>query len=221
MKGYTVFNVEQVDGLPAQYYAQPENPLSLSERASSTRTPSSPARAPLSRTAASARIRPSPWCGGAPFEALKNKESYDSAALHELTHWAKSKHRLDRDFSAKRFGDHGYAREELVAELGAGFLCAELGITPEVGEDHAAYLDHWLTVVKEDKPVILSATACSSSPTISMRQRCNRCKPAGFLCLQTSHGACAASGHGQGFRASPEERGSGRRYGQRYHPRRR
>ena len=43
----------------------------------------------------------------------------------------KPQHRLNRDFSAKRFGDHGYAREELVAELGTAFLCAELGITPE------------------------------------------------------------------------------------------
>src|SRR5471030_25946 len=74
-------------------------------------------------------------------------------------HWTKPKHRLDRDFSAKRFGDHGYAREELVAELGAAFLCAELGITPEVREDHAAYLGHWLTVLKEDKRAIFSAAA--------------------------------------------------------------
>ena len=64
-----------------------------------------------------------------------------------------------RHFSAKRFGDSGYAREELVAELGAAFLCAELGITPEVREDHAAYLAHWLTVLKEDKRAIFSAAA--------------------------------------------------------------
>ena len=74
-------------------------------------------------------------------------------------HWTKAKHRLDRDFSAKRVGDHGYAREELVAELGAAFLCAELGITPEVRQDHADYLGHWLTVLKEDKRAIFSAAA--------------------------------------------------------------
>ena len=74
-------------------------------------------------------------------------------------HWSGAKNRLDRDFSAKRFGDEGYAREELVAELGAAFLCAELGITPEVREDHAAYLGHWLTVLKEDKRAIFSAAA--------------------------------------------------------------
>lgn len=94
-----------------------------------------------------------------PFEAFKDKESYNGTALHELSHWTKAKHRLDRDFSAKRFGDHGYAREELVAELGAAFLCADLGITPEVREDHADYLGHWLSVLKEDKRAIFSAAA--------------------------------------------------------------
>ena len=71
----------------------------------------------------------------------------------------KHERRLDRNFSAKRFGDEGYAREELVAELGAAFLCADLGITPEIREDHAAYLGHWLNVLKEDKRAIFSAAA--------------------------------------------------------------
>jgi antirestriction protein ArdC len=118
MKGYTVFNVEQVDGLPARDAIQLP-----------------------------------------PFEAFRDKESYYATALHELTHWTKHERRLDRDFSAKRFDDHGYAREELVAELGAAFLCAELGITPEVREDHAAYLEHWLTVLKEDKRAMFSTAA--------------------------------------------------------------
>ena len=62
-------------------------------------------------------------------------------------------------FNANRFGDNGYAREELVAELGAAFLCADLGITPEIRDDHAAYLGHWLTVLREDKRAIFSAAA--------------------------------------------------------------
>jgi len=55
--------------------------------------------------------------------------------------------------------NRGYAREELVAELGAAFLCAELGITLEVRQDHADYPGHWLTVLKEDKRGIFSAAA--------------------------------------------------------------
>jgi antirestriction protein ArdC len=76
-----------------------------------------------------------------------------------LTHWTKHASRLDRDFEAKRFGDTGYAREELVAELGAAFLCANLGITPEPREDHASYLAHWIAVLKEDKRAIFQAAA--------------------------------------------------------------
>jgi len=62
-------------------------------------------------------------------------------------------------FGRKRFGDEGYAREELGAEIGAAFLCAELGITPEVREDHAAYIDSWLAMLKNDKRAIFSAAA--------------------------------------------------------------
>jgi len=65
---------------------------------------------------------------------------------------------MAREFG-KRFGDRAYAFEELVAELGAAFLCADLGVTPETREDHAAYLGHWLEVLKEDKRAIFSAAA--------------------------------------------------------------
>jgi antirestriction protein ArdC len=56
-----------------------------------------------------------------------------------------------------RHGDEGYAREELVAELGSAFLCADLGITPEVRPDHAAYIASWLTVLKGDKRFTFTA----------------------------------------------------------------
>jgi antirestriction protein ArdC len=68
------------------------------------------------------------------------------------THWTKHEKRLNREFGRKRWGDAGYAAEELVAELGAAFLCADLGITPEPREDHAAYLASWLEVMKTDTP---------------------------------------------------------------------
>src|SRR5262249_23472983 len=127
MKGYSVFNVEQIEGLPAIYYARPENPLPLSERID---------RAEHFMTATGAAIRhggiwlyyaPAPHhIQLPPFEAFKDKESYYATALHELTHWTKHESRLDRDFGRQKFGDAGYAREELVAELGAAFLCAEI-----------------------------------------------------------------------------------------------
>ena len=62
----------------------------------------------------------------------------------------------------KRFGDEGYAIEELVAELGAAFLCADLAITAEPRPDHASYLDNWLNVLKRDKRAIFTAASHAS-----------------------------------------------------------
>lgn len=78
--------------------------------------------------------------------------------LHELTHWTGNSNRCDRQFG-KRFGDNAYAMEELVAELGAAFLCAELGISLEPRADHAAYLGHWLEVMKADKKAVFTAAS--------------------------------------------------------------
>jgi Zincin-like metallopeptidase/FtsX-like permease family len=64
-----------------------------------------------------------------------------------------------QSFGAKRFGDTGYSREELVAELGAAFLCADLGITSAIRADHADYVGHWLNVLREDKRAIFRAAA--------------------------------------------------------------
>lgn len=160
MKGYTVFNVEQVEGLPAHYYAKPDNPLPLSERIESADRFIGATGATIYHGGNSAFYAPArDIVQMPPFEAFRDKESYYATALHELTHWTNHKSRLDRSFDGKRFGDHGYAREELVAELGAAFLCADLGITPEVRDDHAAYLGHWLKVLQEDKRAIFSAAA--------------------------------------------------------------
>jgi antirestriction protein ArdC len=75
-----------------------------------------------------------------------------------LTHWTAPPHRCNRDLSG-RFGSEAYAMEELVAELGAAFLCAELGITVEPRADHAQYLAHWLSVLKADKRAIFTAAS--------------------------------------------------------------
>ena len=62
-------------------------------------------------------------------------------------------------FAHKRWGDEGYAMEELVAELGAAFLSADLTLTPEPREDHAAYIDAWLKVLKRDTRAVFHAAA--------------------------------------------------------------
>ena len=83
-----------------------------------------------------------------PFETFRDAESYAATLAHEATHATKHSKRLARDLGRVRYGDEGYAREELVAELGAAFLCADLGLTPEVREDHAAYISTWITLLK-------------------------------------------------------------------------
>jgi antirestriction protein ArdC len=88
-------------------------------------------------------------------------QNYYAILLHELTHWTKGKSRCDRDM-AQRFGDVTYAMEELVAELGAAFQCAELGISSKPRPDHAQYLAHWMSVMMTDKKAIFTAAAKAS-----------------------------------------------------------
>ncbi len=91
-------------------------------------------------------------------ETIDATESYYATLLHELTHWTGHGSRLDRDLSG-RFGREGYAMEELVAELGAAFLCSDLGITNRPRPDHAAYIANWLTVLKKDTRAIFTAAS--------------------------------------------------------------
>jgi len=94
-----------------------------------------------------------------PFEAFRDAESYAATLAHEATHWTRHLSRLNRDLGRKHWGDEGYAREELVAELGSAFLCADLGLAPEILEDHAAYIDSWAKVLKDDKRFIFTAAS--------------------------------------------------------------
>ncbi len=91
-------------------------------------------------------------------------ETYYATLLHELTHWSGHESRLDRDLSS-RFGNEAYAMEELVAELGAAFLCADLSITNTPRPDHAAYIGNWLEVLKRDKRAIFSAARKAADAT--------------------------------------------------------
>jgi antirestriction protein ArdC len=92
------------------------------------------------------------------FGQFRDGVSYYAVLGHEHVHWTGHKSRCDREFG-KRFGDQAYAFEELVAELGSAFLCAELGLVNEPRQDHAAYLASWLTVLKNDKRAIFTAAS--------------------------------------------------------------
>lgn len=85
-------------------------------------------------------------------------QSYHAVLFHELTHWTGPSHRCDREFG-KRFGDHAYAFEELVAELGAAFLCSAFKIANEPRPDHAAYVAAWLELLGNDPKAVFTAGA--------------------------------------------------------------
>jgi antirestriction protein ArdC len=160
MKGYTVFNAEQIDGLPAHFSATvpPLNsdikPLDTVERFFAS------TKASIQHGGSSAFYSPSRDIVQMPeLQTFRDRESYYAVLAHETTHWTRHESRLNRDIGRKRFGDAGYAMEELVAEIGAAFLCADLGITPETRDDHAAYIASWLKVLKDDKRAIFTAAS--------------------------------------------------------------
>ncbi len=160
MKGYTVFNVEQIEGLPAPYYGKPEIKLTPVERDQSAETFFRNTGADIRYRGDRAFYAYEPDYIQMPvIEAFRDAESFYATLAHEATHWTRHASRLDRDLGRKHYGDEGYAREELVAELGAAFLCADLDLTPEVREDHAAYITCWLQVLRNDKRAIFSAAA--------------------------------------------------------------
>ena len=89
---------------------------------------------------------------------------------HEMVHWTKHPTRLNRDLGRKKWGDEGYAMEELVAEIGSAFLCADLQITPEVRNDHADYIGSWLKVLKEDNRAVFQAASLASKAVEHLHQ---------------------------------------------------
>jgi antirestriction protein ArdC len=160
LKAYTVFNAEQVEGLPAKYYATPAAPLALDERLEIAERFFVVTRADIRHGGSRAFYSPGlDFVQMPPFASFETRENYYSTLAHECTHWTKHERRMNRTFDSKRFGDDGYAMEELFAELGAAFVCADLGITPEVMPEHASYLAAWLKVMKADNKAIFTAAS--------------------------------------------------------------
>ncbi|NJM00559.1 MAG: DUF1738 domain-containing protein [Synechococcaceae cyanobacterium SM2_3_2] len=90
------------------------------------------------------------------FSAFTSPAAYYATALHELTHWTGHPNRLNREMKGQ-FDSQSYAYEELIAELGAAFLCNQLQLTPQT-ENHASYLAHWLTLLRKDNRLFLKAS---------------------------------------------------------------
>ena len=160
-KPFWLFNVAQIDGLP-ESLTQPAttgaefNPIDEAERLLTA------SGAAIAHGFDSAFYAPGrdQICLPAR-EAFTSPENYYATALHELAHWTGHEKRLKRQFG-KRFGDDAYAFEELTAELSAAFLCGHVGFVDATIENHAAYLESWLRVLKNDKTAIFTASKQAS-----------------------------------------------------------
>jgi antirestriction protein ArdC len=159
LKRFTVFNVEQCEGLPEEFMAVPvmANPvLAIAE-----------ADALIAATGARFNIgggeafySPShDFVQVPPQAAFAEPINWYRTALHELGHWTGHGSRLDRDQKGG-FGSEAYAKEELVAEMAAAFTCASLGIAPTVR--HADYIASWLSVLRDDDKAIFRAASQAS-----------------------------------------------------------
>ncbi|MCB9924311.1 MAG: DUF1738 domain-containing protein [Planctomycetaceae bacterium] len=171
LKQYTVFNAEQCEGLPEHFYRlkeSPNNDIEAIEAADNF----------VKRTQAEVRIGGNQACYVSSgdyirvprIEAFRDAESHASTLTHELIHWTKHESRLARDMGRKKWGDEGYAMEELVAEMGAAFLCADLQLTPEVRADHVDYIGSWLKVLKNDKQAVFTAASLASKAVDYLHQ---------------------------------------------------
>ena len=172
LKEYCVFNAEQCDNLPPEFSELKNEPAQLVEKLANVEEFVSHTGATFEPSGDMAA-----YCIGRDVikmprvECFRDAESYHATQLHELAHWTRHESRLNRDFGRKRFGDAGYAMEELVAELASAFLSADLAICPAEREDHAASIGGWIQVLKNDNKAIFTAASYASKACEFMNAR--------------------------------------------------
>lgn len=162
LKAYSVFNIDQTDGLSEKYQAPaaipavPRNNLRNEQVDRFVSNTKADVRYGGDRAYYSPledRIQmPS-------LERFKDSDAFYAVLLHELTHFTMLDTRCPRKFRPTIHGTENYAREELIAELGAAFLCADLRIALTPRPDHAEYIAGWLEVLRNDKRAIFQAAA--------------------------------------------------------------
>ena len=162
LKTYTVFNTEQIDDLPDRFLVRPQAVADPVERIDDADRFFANTGAVIRHGGSAAFYSPSSdHIQMPPFESFRDAASYVAVLSHETVHWTADSRRVGRDLSRYAKDRTERAREECVAELGSCFLCADLGIAPELEPrpDHASYLASWLTLLKSDKRAIFSAAA--------------------------------------------------------------
>lgn len=161
LKRFTVFNVDQCEGLPEKAVAEAELPaVTDADRIAVADALIEASGADFRIGGGEAFYSPSGDYVTVPAQlAFHSRINWYRTALHELGHWTGHCSRLDRNQSGA-FGGAAYAREELVAEMASAFLCASLSIRPTVR--HADYIGSWLAVLREDEKAIVRAASAAS-----------------------------------------------------------
>lgn len=158
LKSYCVFNTDEVDGLPASE-AVPAVAHDPGERIAAADQFIANTAAKITHGGGRAFYRRSTDEIYLPeWQSFRSAAGYYGTALHELAHWTGAEKRLDRD-KGKVFGDPTYAFEELIAELSAAYLCADLAISAEPREDHASYIGSWIKALKSDNRNVFRAAS--------------------------------------------------------------
>lgn len=169
LREYTVFHVSQCDNLPERVVIGRGAPKTTNERDTEAEEFVAATGADFREGAGGDRAfytSGGDFIAMPTFAAFKSSDNYYATAFHELVHWSGAKHRLDREFG-KRFGDRAYAAEELVAELGAAFLCAEFGFAGDLR--HAGYIADWIRLLKDDPRAIFTAASKAQAAADYMR----------------------------------------------------
>jgi len=173
LKTYTVFNVAQIDGLHEQFHIVPK-PSPEIERIKAAEDFFARIPAAVNHGGDKAYYIPSAdRIQLPPFAAFHDAHGYYATRGHETCHWTRHNSRLDRSFGREKWGDEGYAREELVAELGAAFLAADLGLAVEPRPDHASYIASWVRVLQNDSRAIVQAAAHAERAVAYLHQLAN------------------------------------------------
>jgi len=160
LKQYSVFNLNQIDNLPDEYYKLNElenlTEFEKDERAENL----------INCTGAKINYSPRNTASYNHIEDIiylperrqfKSKEDFYNTIWHETAHWSGHESRLNRQ-KANKFGDKFYAMEEIISEISAAFIMAYLGYENKI-TDNVDYIDSWLSVMKNDKQFVVQASS--------------------------------------------------------------
>ncbi|MDQ3003296.1 MAG: zincin-like metallopeptidase domain-containing protein [Fibrobacterota bacterium] len=165
LRYYTVFNLEQTEGITAPVLEAPAQVLAFNPIEECERIANGYRGAPdLIHHRQRACYSPA-----LDLINMPKKETFDSEAeyygvlFHEMTHSTGHKTRLAREgiTEGHTFGDESYGKEELIAEMGAAFLCAQANIAPATLNNSAAYIGSWLTKLRNDKKLVIQAASAA------------------------------------------------------------